>query len=164
MGVRVSATIFKLSRSASSDSPEKDQCLLTVTRSTFLHLSFPGVISGISRDTPYVNFALQVHSRCRLHQELYKHLTERHSCSSLTSNTGISWQRRREEFITQEHNTTGKAWEWHTGVKSTQIAEAPSVQLLHCCSILHAHLSVQDKRYSAASFKCFHHQNLSCPQ
>lgn len=52
MGVRASATIFKLSRTASSDSLEKDQCLLTLTQSRFLHLSLPEVTSAILRETP----------------------------------------------------------------------------------------------------------------
>lgn len=167
MGVRASATIFKLSWPASSDSLKKDQCFLTLTQSTFLHLSFPGGISGISRQTPEVNCALQVPSRCTLHQELYRHLTKSIPCSSLTSNTGIRWQRRREEYnITQEHSTTGKAWERHTerSQKHTNCRSTISTTITLLEHLFCPCLIVQDKRYSAASFKCFHHQNLSCPQ
>lgn len=45
-------TIFHLEKPISSDSLEKDQFLLSLTRSTFLNLSSSGVISDISRETP----------------------------------------------------------------------------------------------------------------
>lgn len=167
MGVRASATVFKLSRSASSDSLEKDQWLLTLTQSTFLHLSFPVVISGIKGDS--------LSKLCLVSTfQVYLHCTKNSTsiqqkgilCSSLTNNR---YKLAEEERRVQYHP---RAWYNRETMRIAhkQQSKAHKLQKHHQYNYYTAatpfcpFLTVQDKRYSTAPFKCLCHQNLSCPQ